>query len=140
MRTILFMLYRPRMRLIAAVTVLLLAACASPGSSGVTPAPASTSSATAITSPTSVATVETPPPGSQSVEGGCGATQIYKAGVLPDWATVNAPKFLPYIVAKPGIAVGYLFSHPLTAGLNANTKILWYVGTSRRGYPLQADH
>ncbi len=128
------------MRFIAAVTVLLLAACTSPGSSGVTPAPAATSLATAITSPTSAAAVETPPPGSESVEGGCGATQIYKGGVLPDWANVNAPKFLPYIVTKPGLAVGYLFSPPpLKAGLNANNKTLWYVGTPRGGYPLEAE-
>ncbi len=126
------------MKSVAAVTVLVLAACTSPGLS-VTPAPASTSPATAITSPTPVAAVEMPPQGSERVEGGCGATQVFKGGVLPDWANVNAPKFLPYVVAKPGLAVGYLFSHPLTAGLNANTKILWYVGTARGGYPLEAE-
>jgi len=36
-----------------------------------------------------------------------GARSIYKGGVLPDWANVNAPKFLPYVIATPGLAVGY---------------------------------
>jgi hypothetical protein len=71
---------------------------------------------------------------------GCGATRVYKDVVLPGWANVNAPKFLPYVVANPGIAVGYLFTGPpQPAGLNADTKILWYVGPSRNGTPLQAE-
>ncbi|MDQ6772267.1 MAG: hypothetical protein M3024_04655 [Candidatus Dormibacteraeota bacterium] len=77
--------------------------------------------------------------GSKPLEGGCGKTEIHKGGVLPDWASVNAPKFLPYVVATPGIAVGYLFSYPLTAGLNANTKVLWYVGMPRGRSTLIAE-
>jgi hypothetical protein len=80
-----------------------------------------------------------PPPGSQRIDGGCGATEIYQGGTLPDWASVNAPKFLPYVVTTPGSAVGYLFSYPMTAGLDANTKVLWYVGTPRLGSPLIAE-
>jgi len=69
--------------------------------------------------------------------GGCGVTQIYQRGRLPDWASVNAPKLVPYIVAASGRAVGYLFSFPLRATPKGN-KILWYVGTSREGIPLDA--
>jgi len=72
------------------------------------------------------------------VDRGCGATRIYKGGSLPEWATINAPSFLPYVIATPGIAMGYLFTYPLAAGLNSNTKILWYVATPRGGYPLVA--
>jgi hypothetical protein len=72
------------------------------------------------------------------MSGGCGMTAIYKGGLLPDWATINAPKDLPYVVATPGLAVGYLFTFPMKSGLDANTKILWYVGTPRDGFPLNA--
>lgn len=73
------------------------------------------------------------------MEGGCGTTETYKGGVLPGWATVNAPQFLPYVVATPGLAVGYIFTYPLKAGPDANTKVLWYVGTPRGGSPLIAE-
>lgn len=126
------------MRFGAGITLVLVIACSGGGSS---PKASSTQvpthTPTAAASPPAV--VDIPPPGSQRIEGGCGKTQIYKGGVLPDWANVNAPKFLPHVVATPGIAVGYLFSYPLTAGLNADTKILWYVGTPRAGSPLVAE-
>lgn len=115
------------MKRAAAIAVLLLSACTSNGSSR------STSSA----SPAPVA-IKSSSPGAQLIAAGCGATPIYKGGTLPDWASVNAPSFLPYVVATPGVAVGYLFTYPLTAGLDANTKILWYVATARDGYPLEA--
>jgi len=44
--------------------------------------------------------------------------------VLPDWANGNAPRFLPYLVPTPVLAVGHLFNYPLTAGLDANTRVL----------------
>jgi hypothetical protein len=124
----------------AAAAVFSLAACTGPGVSGqVTPPPISRSTATALPAPTSAAVV-VPARGSEVVEGGCGASPVYKGGVLPDWAMVNEPKGSYYVVPKPGIALGYFFSGPpLTAGLNANTKILWYVGTPRAGYPLEAE-
>jgi len=71
--------------------------------------------------------------------GGCGRTDIYIGGQLPDWANVNAPEGLPYVVATPGIAIGYIWTYPMPAGLNANTKVLWYVGMPRGGYPLTAE-
>jgi len=55
---------------------------------------------------------------------GCGTTEIYRGGVLPDWANGNAPRFLPYLVPTPVLAVGHLFNYPLTAGLDANTRVL----------------
>ncbi|HET7421196.1 MAG TPA: hypothetical protein VFL27_12515 [Candidatus Dormibacteraeota bacterium] len=72
------------------------------------------------------------------MDASCGATGVYRGGALPDWATVNAPADLPYVVATPGLAVGYLFTYPLQAGDAANTKILWYVATPRDGFPLNA--
>jgi hypothetical protein len=81
---------------------------------------------------------QVPPVGSQRLEVACGNTDVYQGGSLPTWATVNAPKGLPYVVATPGLAVGYIFTYPLQAGSAANTKILWYVGTPRDGFPLNA--
>jgi hypothetical protein len=46
----------------------------------------------------------------------------YKGGQLSDWANVNAPKGLPYVVATPGMAIGYLWTFPMPSGVNANTK------------------
>jgi hypothetical protein len=86
----------------------------------------------------STSAVQVPPAGSRRLEGGCGATAVYEGGSLPDWATVNAPKGLPYVVAEPALAVGYIFSHPMQAGHAANNKILWYVGTPRDGSSLNA--
>jgi hypothetical protein len=82
-------------------------------------------------------TIKSPPPGSATLGGGCGATEVYQRGVLPDWANVNAPTYLPYVVAAPGLAVGYLFNSPLRATPDGN-KILWYVGTPRDGFALDA--
>jgi hypothetical protein len=73
------------------------------------------------------------------MDGSCGATATFKGGALPGWATINAPAGLPYVVAAPGIAVGYLFTYPLMAGSDASTKILWYVATPRDGFPLNAQ-
>src|SRR5260370_41062448 len=114
------------MRLAAAIAVLVLTACSNAGST------TATSHATPSPLP-----IKTPVPGSVIIRTGSGSTAIYEGGDLPDWATVNAPE-IQYVVAAPAIAIGYLFSYPLKAGLDANTKILWYVGTPRGGYPLEA--
>ena len=114
------------MRVAAAICMLLLFAC----TCGESPRPA-------ISTPTPAA-IKSPPPHSALTDPGCGTTPVYKGGALPDWASINAPSFLPYVVATPGVAVGYLFTYPLAAGLAANTKILWYVATPRDGYPLEA--
>lgn len=127
------------MRYATGLAVVLIVACSGGGYSlQASSAQVPTHAPTAAPSAT-LAVANIPPPGSQRIDGSCGATEIFKGGVLPDWANVNAPKVLPYVVATPGIAVGYLFSYPLTAGLNANTKILWYVGSPRGGTPLMAE-
>jgi hypothetical protein len=126
------------MKLGIAVVLFLMVACTGSGSSrpGVsTPAPILGSAPAATGTPDNA--VQVPPPGSERIEGGCGSSQIYRGGSLPGWANVNAP-FLPYVVAKPGIAIGYLFSFPLAAGPGGN-KVLWYVGTPRGGHPLNAQ-
>lgn len=115
------------------------------GCSGASSSPKANSAPVSALTPTAAATsaapesASVPPAGSERMQGGCGSTEIYKGGALPDWANVNAPKSLPYVVATPGLAVGYIFSYPMKAGLDANTKILWYVGTPRGRYPLVAD-
>ncbi|MDQ6879818.1 MAG: hypothetical protein M3082_19390 [Candidatus Dormibacteraeota bacterium] len=126
------------MRFAIGIAVVLMVACSGGGSS-----PQASSTQLPTHAPTAspaaaAAAIHIPPSGSQRMAGGCGATEIYKGGVLPDWANVNAPKFLPYVVATPGIAVGYIFSYPMPAGSDANTKILWYVGTPRLGSSLMA--
>ena len=73
------------------------------------------------------------------MQGECGTTDVYKGGALPDWANVNAPQGLPYVVTTPGLAVGFIFSYPLRSGIDANTKVLWYVATPRGGLPLTAE-
>jgi len=100
-------------------------ACSGQGESGATPPP----TPPAIASPT----------GAQVLIGGCGTTAIYRGGTLPDWAMVNAPQGLPYVIATPGRAVGYVFTYPMKAGLDADNKILWYVATPRRAMPLEAE-
>jgi hypothetical protein len=114
------------MKVAAAISVLALFGCSG----------GETSQSTRST-PTS-ATIKSHPPLSALADPGCGTTPVYKGGTLPDWASVNAPSFLPYVIATPAIAVGYLFSYPLAAGLDANTKILWYVATPRDGFSLEA--
>ena len=93
------------------------------------------SSATPPATPPAIAS----PTRAQVMTGGCGATEVYEGGTLPDWATVNAPQGLPYVIATPGRAVGYLFTYPMKAGLDSDTKTLWYVATPRRAMPLDAE-
>ena len=114
------------MRSFAVAALLLIAACSS--STPATATPASSPTPLAIRSPS----------GAQLLAGGCGSTAIYKGGTLPPWASVNAPT-LPYVVADDGLALGYLFSNPLKAGIDAQNKILWYVGAPRNGSTLRAQ-
>jgi hypothetical protein len=114
-----------------------LVACSGGGASPAGTSTASRSPTVIAETPASSGTVKNPPPGSETLAGGCGVTEIYQRGDLPDWATVNAPKLVPYVVAASGRAIGYLFSFPLRATPEGN-KILWYVGTSRDGFALNA--
>lgn len=128
------------MKLVAMIGAALVVACSNGESSSMT-----SSSQTSIAAspnaapPAAPALADVPPAGAQEMGGACGSTAVYKSGALPEWATVNAPKDLPYVVAQPGLAVGYIFSYPMKAGLDASTKVLWYVGTSRDGFPLTAQ-
>lgn len=126
------------MKVFTVVALIMMVACVGSGQS--LPATSSrTPSPGPISAATSPAAANVPPPGSERIAGGCGRSDIYKGGRLPDWASVNAPQFALYVVATPGLAIGYLFTYPLTAGANANTKVLWYVATPRAGSKLIAE-
>ena len=89
----------------------------------------------------------TPPPAVGSgVAGGCGATPVYR-GAVPAWLVTagggsdsasGAPAYLPYVIANPQIAGGYLFGFPLRARHpdNPSNKILWAMRLPRNGSSL----
>lgn len=75
---------------------------------------------------------------------GCGDTVVHR-GDVPAWLVAagggsdppsGAPAYLPYVIAHPPIAGGYLFIFPLRSGTRAPNKILWAVGLPREGSPL----
>ena len=84
---------------------------------------------------------ESLPPDTAIVPGGCGATHLYK-GYEPEWVTDagahNNPNFLPYAVAIPQTAAGFIFGYPLRAGhpTDRANKVLWVVRFPRNGSPL----
>ena len=127
--------YENGVKLTAGLVLIVVLACGSSACQSSTKAPIAGLTPTAT--PPTLAAV--PPPGSERPVGGCGEADVYKGGKLPDWATVNSPQFLPYVVATPAIAVGYVFTYPLAAGVDANTKILWYVAVPRAGSALVAE-
>lgn len=91
--------------------------------------------------PSAQALGASPPPGSTVVAGGCGSSQVYRGGI-PDWINQatgnNTPDSVPYTIASPPIAAGFIFGYPLKAGHPyPNNKILWVVGKPRNGSPLQ---
>lgn len=48
----------------------------------------------------------------------------------------NAPSGVPYAVARPATAAGFIFGYPLhvpSAGIGYSNKILWVVGVQRTG-------
>ena len=76
-----------------------------------------------------------------AIAGGCGKTPIY-LGSEPAWLTQaganNNPKDVPYVIADPPIAAGFLFSYPLRSGPpnDPGNKILWVVDRPRGGHDL----
>jgi hypothetical protein len=99
------------------------------------PTPTETIVSASPTSPT----VFVPTAAATATMGGCGATTVFSGGV-PDTlnrsAGNNAPSGVPYAVARPAIAAGFLFGYPLhtaNAGISYSNKILWVVGTPRTG-------
>jgi hypothetical protein len=132
-------------RLAVAVVVLVglvVASCTSSGTATRTtasppPTPPSASVRRVVVKPTPDI-----PPDARAVAGGCGATVAYR-GAIPAWlieaAGNNAPDGLPYVVAAPAMAAGFIFGNPLRAGHPADpaNKILWVVRTPRDGAALQ---
>jgi hypothetical protein len=76
------------------------------------------------------------------VAGGCASSTVHRGGV-PGWVDVagahNNPDGLPYVIADPADAAGFLFGYPLRAGhpTDSTNKILWVVRLPRDGAPLQ---
>lgn len=74
--------------------------------------------------------------------GGCGSTAVLNGGT-PAWldeaGAHNNPTGLPYVVASPINAAGFIFGYPLSATQRQGTsnKILWVVGVPRNGSPLE---
>lgn len=103
--------------------------------------PPATVSPTAKTeTPAAAATLFIPTGAAVPTEGGCGSTTVFTGGIpdtLAKWAGDNAPSGVPYAVAHPATAAGFLFGHPLHTPSSAN-KILWVVGVVRTG-PLVID-
>jgi hypothetical protein len=70
---------------------------------------------------------------------------VYNGGA-PAWLVAaaggaNAPTWVPYVMAHPALAGGFLFGHPLRAGHpdNPANKIMWAVRTPRQAAPLVLD-
>lgn len=84
-----------------------------------------------------------PPSDATTVDGGCGATRVWKGSVPPALESAaghNAPHGLPVAIAQPPILAGFIFGYPLRAGHpeNPSNKVLWVVSTGRTG-PLVVD-
>jgi hypothetical protein len=104
------------------VLAVLLAACSPGGARSAHPVAARTA----------------PPPVVADATGGCGASPLHPRGApIPDWASVNAPAFLPYVLGTPEIVLGYMFTPTLRS--NGDNKILWYVKTPRQSTSLLAE-
>ena len=82
----------------------------------------------------------TPAPTASPVaaSGGCGSTAAVR-GSIPAWlddaGAHNNPRDVPYVIAHPPLAAGFLFANPLRAGHPENpaNKVLWVVRTRRTG-------
>lgn len=118
-----------------ALLVILLAACSTPGSPSQS-RPARSGGSPVLHSEIAV--------GSSPVAGGCAATRVYE-GKVPAWldeASGHNPALgVPYAVATPPIAAGFIFAYPLQAGgpSQSHNKILWVVRTPRNGAALEID-
>ena len=98
--------------------------------------------AAGCSSQTSSSTPSTSPPATIQAVGSCGSTPILK-GSTPAWlddaGAHNNPDVLPYVIASPPQAAGFLFAQPLRAGHPENpaNKILWVVRQPRNGKSLE---
>jgi hypothetical protein len=122
--------------LLAAIAMLAAQACTSATPLPATPSPtrpqesAASTAAPALFAPTAAA---------KPTDGGCGSTTVLTGGI-PDtlirWTGDNAPSGVPYAVARPATAAGFIFGYPLhapSAGIGYSNKILWVVGIPRTG-------
>jgi hypothetical protein len=118
-------------KLLLAWIVVLLAGCAGAPTSSPAASPAGHPSA----SPAASSAFAT------NVAGGCGSSTVLLGGI-PSWldeaGAHNNPDFLPYVVASPPLAAGFIFGYPLRAGSpeNPSNKVLWVVGQPRNGSSL----
>ena len=109
---------------IGAAISLLLIACSEPAATRPTASPATLGKSPAA-SPVAGAVV-------------CGSTVVVQ-GSIPQWLNDagghNNPSGLPYVIAHPELAAGFLFVQPLRTGHPENpaNKILWVVRTPRTG-------
>lgn len=118
-------------RLVVALVTTLLVGC-------------STSSSISARPPTASPNAS-PAPSAQAahiVPGGCGSTPLVSGGIpswLDDAGAHNNPTGLPYVVASPVHAAGFVFGYPLSAGhrQDPSNKILWVVGVPRAGSSLE---
>jgi hypothetical protein len=99
----------------------------------------------AATRPTPSSAPASERPSASAVAGAvsCGSTTVVQ-GSIPPWldkaGSHNNPPGLPYVIAHPEVAAGFLFAHPLRTGHPENpaNKILWVVRMPRTG-PLTID-
>jgi hypothetical protein len=81
------------------------------------------------------------PQASIQAAGSCGSTPVLQGGIpawLDDAGAHNNPG-LPYVIASPPQAAGFLFAQPLKVGHpeNPTNKILWVVRKLRKGQSLE---
>ncbi|HEX9096386.1 MAG TPA: hypothetical protein VF990_09820 [Candidatus Dormibacteraeota bacterium] len=81
---------------------------------------------------------KTPTANAVAEAGSCGSTMVVQ-GSIPQWLDDagghNNPSGVPYVIAHPELAAGFLFAQPLRAGHpdDPANKILWVVRTPRSG-------
>ena len=123
--------------LLAAIAMVAAQACAAatplpPASPTRQPEAAANTAAPALFVPTAAA---------KPTDGGCGSTTVFTGGI-PDTLVKstgdNAPSGVPYAVAHPATAAGFIFGSPLHVpsgdkGIGYSNKVLWVVGVQRTG-------
>lgn len=116
----------------AAAVFAVTAACAVPACSS----SGGKSSAPATTTPVSATAAI--PAGAHTVVGACGSTTLHQGASWPWTGPARAPDGLVQATGDNGLAVAYLFAHPLRSGHpdERNNKILWVMRKSRNGSDL----
>lgn len=100
------------------------------------------SAATSATPPKPSPSAQPSAQAAQVLPGGCGSTKLLLGGI-PAWVDEagahNNPSGLPYVLASPTNAAGFIFGNPLTASRRQGpaNKILWVVGVPRKGSALE---